>query len=51
MWKHDWAIYGSATQEQGLFLAVAPGFSATDFALDPGFLGWLLMTVEDLDGL
>ena len=51
MWELDWTIYGSATQPDGWFLAVSPCYEPDEFTLDAGLLGWMEMTVEDLEEL
>jgi len=44
----DWFGFGSPTQEEGLFLLVAPGYRPDEVALDPGVEGWLAMEVADI---
>jgi len=51
MWEKNWAIYGSPTQEAGLFLVVAPGYRPSDFAIDAGEEGWISLSCTDMDDL
>lgn len=49
MWEKGWTVFGSPTQPFGDFLVVAPGYKPTDFAIDAGAEGWVVVTATDLD--
>lgn len=43
-----WKAFGSPTQDNGLFLLVAPGYQPENTGLDPGEEGWLAMTLDGI---
>jgi hypothetical protein len=49
MWEREWTVWGSPTQPFGDFLVVAPGYHPSEFAIDPGDEGWVVVTATDLD--
>ncbi len=45
---YGWKAYGSPTSPDGSFIAVRPSYSPEDLPVDPGFNGWMRMSVDDL---
>ena len=44
-----WRAYGSPTQDDGLFLLVAPGHRSDAVPLDPGPEGWIPMEPTEIE--
>lgn len=44
-----WRAYGSPTQDDGLFLLVAPGHRPDAVPLDPGPEGWIPMEPTEIE--
>jgi len=43
-----WRAYGSPTFVTGDFIAMHPGYTPENLPIDPGYEGWIRMSVDEL---